>query len=88
VLTCTGSLSRNRTVGAALGEGRKLPEILVSLGGKVAEGVHTTRAALELARRYEIEMPIAEQMALILKNGKDPREAIKELMLRPGKGEL
>lgn len=88
VLTCTGSLSRNRTVGAALGEGRKLPEILASLGGKVAEGVHTTRAALELARRHSIEIPITEQMGLILNEGKDPREAIKELMLRPGKGEL
>jgi glycerol-3-phosphate dehydrogenase (NAD(P)+) len=87
VLTCTGSLSRNRTVGQALGEGRKLPEILESLGGKVAEGVLTTKAALGLARQYGIEMPITEQMELILEEGKDPREAIKELMLRPGKGE-
>jgi glycerol-3-phosphate dehydrogenase (NAD(P)+) len=87
VLTCTGSLSRNRTVGQALGQGRKLPEILASLGGKVAEGVLTTRAALELARRHSIEMPITEQMELILDEGKDPREAIKDLMLRPGKGE-
>ncbi len=87
VLTCTGTLSRNRTVGQALGQGRKLPEILASLGGKVAEGVLTTRAALELARRHNIEMPITEQMELILDEGKDPREAIKDLMLRPGKGE-
>lgn len=87
VLTCTGSLSRNRTVGQALGEGRKLPEILESLDGKVAEGVLTTRAALGLAREQGIEMPITEQMALILEEGKDPREAIRELMLRPGKGE-
>ncbi|HUN83983.1 MAG TPA: NAD(P)H-dependent glycerol-3-phosphate dehydrogenase [Terracidiphilus sp.] len=87
VLTCTGSLSRNRTVGEALGHGRKLPEILESLGGKVAEGVRTTRAALGLARRYGIEMPITEQMELILDEGKDPHEAIKDLMLRPGKGE-
>jgi glycerol-3-phosphate dehydrogenase (NAD(P)+) len=87
VLTCTGSLSRNRTVGQALGQGRKLPEILDSLGGKVAEGVRTTRAALGLARRHGIEMPITEQMELILEEGKDPREAIKDLMLRPGKHE-
>jgi glycerol-3-phosphate dehydrogenase (NAD(P)+) len=87
VLACTGSLSRNRTVGQALGQGRKLPEILESLGGKVAEGVLTTRAALGLAREHEIEMPITEQMELILEKGKDPREAIRELMLRPGKGE-
>jgi glycerol-3-phosphate dehydrogenase (NAD(P)+) len=87
VLTCTGSLSRNRTVGQALGQGRKLPEILESLGGKVAEGVRTSRAALGLARKHGIEMPITEQMELILEEGKDPRKAIKELMLRPGKGE-
>lgn len=87
VLTCTGSLSRNRTVGQALGQGRKLPEILESLGGKVAEGVRTTRAALGLARQRGIEMPITEQMELILDEGKDPREAIKDLMLRPGKDE-
>ncbi len=87
VLTCTGSLSRNRTVGQALGQGRKLPEILESLGGKVAEGVRTSRAALGLARKYGIEMPITAQMELILEEGKDPREAIKELMLRPGRGE-
>jgi len=87
VLTCTGSLSRNRTVGQALGQGRKLPEILASLGGHVAEGVHTTRAALGLARRHGIEMPIAEQMELILNEGKDPREAIRDLMLRPGRDE-
>jgi glycerol-3-phosphate dehydrogenase (NAD(P)+) len=88
VLTCTGSLSRNRTVGQELGRGRKLPEILAGLGGKVAEGVLTTRAALGLARQHDIEMPIAEQMELILNEGKNPREAIRELMLRPGKDEL
>ncbi len=87
VLTCTGSLSRNRTVGQELGQGRKLPEILAGLGGKVAEGVLTTRAALGLARQHNIEMPITEQMELILNQGKDPREAIKSLMLRPGKEE-
>ena len=87
VLTCTGSLSRNRTVGEALGQGRSLPEILGSLGGKVAEGVLTTRAVLGLARRHNIEMPITEQMEQILNEGKNPREAIKALMLRPGKHE-
>ena len=87
VLTCTGSLSRNRTVGQALGQGRELPEILASLGGKVAEGVFTTRAALGLAHRHGVEMPITEQMELILNEGKDPRAAIRDLMLRPGKDE-
>jgi glycerol-3-phosphate dehydrogenase (NAD(P)+) len=87
MLTCTGSLSRNRSVGQELGRGRRLPEILAGLDGKVAEGVSTTRAALGLARSHGIEMPIAEQMELILNEGKDPHEAIKELMLRPGKEE-
>ncbi len=87
VLTCTGSLSRNRSVGVGLGQGRKLPDILASLGGKVAEGIHTTRAALGLARQRRIEMPITEQMELILEEGKDPHEAIRDLMLRPGKHE-
>ncbi|WP_420239530.1 NAD(P)H-dependent glycerol-3-phosphate dehydrogenase [Telmatobacter bradus] len=87
VLTCTGSLSRNRTVGHALGQGRKLPEILESLGGKVAEGVLTCEAALGLARKHGVEMPITEQMEKILHEGKDPHEAIRDLMLRPGKGE-
>ena len=87
VLTCTGTLSRNRTVGVELGKGRKLPEILASLSGKVAEGVHTTRAALGLARQQRVEMPITEQMELILDHSKNPREAIKDLMLRPGKHE-
>jgi glycerol-3-phosphate dehydrogenase (NAD(P)+) len=87
VLTCTGSLSRNRSVGLALGEGRKLPEALAALGGKVAEGVHTTHVALGLAREHSIEMPITEQMELIFNRGKDPREAIRDLMLRPGRDE-
>jgi glycerol-3-phosphate dehydrogenase (NAD(P)+) len=87
VLTCTGDLSRNRTVGMELGKGRKLADVLASLGGKVAEGVLTTRAALGLAKQHRIEMPIAEQMELILEKGKDPREALRDLMLRPGKHE-
>jgi glycerol-3-phosphate dehydrogenase (NAD(P)+) len=87
VLTCTGSLSRNRTVGIELGRGRKLDEILSSLGGKVAEGVPTTRAALGLARRHNVEMPITEQMGAILEEDKDPKVAIKELMQRPSKDE-
>lgn len=87
VLTCTGSLSRNRTVGVELGKGRKLPEILESLGGKVAEGVPTTRAALGLAHQQKVEMPITEQMGEILDNGKDPKVAIRELMQRPSKDE-
>ena len=87
VLTCTGSLSRNRTVGIELGKGRKLPEILAGLKGKVAEGVRTTSAALGLARRYGVEMPITEQMDAILHAGKSPVVAMQELMSRPGRDE-
>jgi glycerol-3-phosphate dehydrogenase (NAD(P)+) len=87
VLTCTGSLSRNRTVGIELGRGRQLPEILKGLNGKVAEGVRSTTAALGLAARYGVEMPITEQMDAVLHRGKSPKEAIRELMARPGRDE-
>ncbi len=87
VLTCTGTLSRNRSVGIELGKGRKLPEILAGMNGKVAEGVRSTAAALGLAARYGVEMPITEQMDAVLHRGKSPRDAIKELMARPGRDE-
>ena len=87
VLTCTGGLSRNRMVGIELGKGRKLPEILESLQGKVAEGVRSTTAALGLASRYGVEMPITEQMAAILHKNKSPKDAIRDLMSRPGRTE-
>jgi glycerol-3-phosphate dehydrogenase (NAD(P)+) len=87
VLTCTGSLSRNRTVGIELGKGHRLAEILAGLHGKVAEGVRTTSAALGLARRHNVEMPITEQVAAILSEERSPLEAIRELMSRPGRGE-
>jgi glycerol-3-phosphate dehydrogenase (NAD(P)+) len=87
VLTCTGGLSRNRSVGVELGRGRKLPEILAAMHGMVAEGVFTTTAAVGLARARAVEMPITEQMYAILHDGKDPRAAIAELMTRSGKSE-
>jgi glycerol-3-phosphate dehydrogenase (NAD(P)+) len=87
VLTCTGSLSRNRTVGIELGRGRPLSDILASMGGKVAEGVRSTTAALGLAARYEVEMPITQQVDAILHHNKKPSEAIRDLMSRPGRDE-
>ncbi|SEB58476.1 NAD(P)H-dependent glycerol-3-phosphate dehydrogenase [Terriglobus roseus] len=87
VLTCTGSLSRNRTVGVELGRGRKLPEILASLNGKVAEGVRCTGAALGLAQRHGIEMPITSEMYGILHGDRSPVDAIRALMTRPGRDE-
>lgn len=87
VLTCTGDLSRNRTVGLELGRGRKLPEILDSLG-QVAEGVKTARSALDLARKTGIDAPITEQVHCILYEGKDPHQAAVELMTRVPKPEF
>jgi glycerol-3-phosphate dehydrogenase (NAD(P)+) len=87
VLTCTGGLSRNRSVGVELGRGRPLPEILAGMHGMVAEGIFTTTAAVGLAREHGVEMPITEQMYAILHQGKAPRDAIHELMTRSGKSE-
>ena len=87
VLTCTGGLSRNRSVGVELGRGRKLPEILAGMHGMVAEGIFTTTAAVGLAHARGIEMPITEQMHAILHEGKSPREAISDLMTRRGRSE-
>jgi glycerol-3-phosphate dehydrogenase (NAD(P)+) len=87
VLTCTGGLSRNRTVGVELGRGRELREIIAGMHGMVAEGVLTTNAAVGLARAHRVEMPITEQMHAILHDGKPPRDAIHELMTRTGKSE-
>jgi glycerol-3-phosphate dehydrogenase (NAD(P)+) len=87
ILTCTGELSRNRTVGYELGQGRKLAEIL---GGThtVAEGVDTTRATHDLARREGIEMPIVDEVYAVLFQDRHPREAVENLMLREPKAEL
>ena len=82
VLTCTGDLSRNRSVGVELGRGRKLAEIVSGMHGSVAEGIFTTNAAIGLARARSVEMPITEQMHAILHNDKSPRDAIYELMTR------
>jgi glycerol-3-phosphate dehydrogenase (NAD(P)+) len=88
VLTCTGGLSRNRSVGVELGRGRKLPDIIAGMHGMVAEGVFTTTAAVGLAHARNVEMPITEQMHAILHHGRSPREAIQELMARSGKSEI
>jgi glycerol-3-phosphate dehydrogenase (NAD(P)+) len=87
VLTCTGSLSRNRHVGLELGRGRPLNEILSGMR-MVAEGVRTTMAALALGERHGVELPIAEQMADVLAGRKAPKVAVGDLMLRRQRGEL
>lgn len=86
VLTCTGTLSRNRHVGLELARGRSLPDVLASMK-TVAEGVRTTDAALALAAQFDVELPIAAQVAALLAGRKDPRTALYDLMLRPQKAE-
>ena len=86
VLTCTGALSRNRQVGIELAKGRTIDEICGSMQ-MVAEGVKTTTAALGLARKWGVEMPIAEQMQQVLDGTRSPQEAIRVLMERRLKGE-
>ena len=86
VLTCTGSLSRNRTLGARLGKGEQLDEILAATK-TVAEGVKTAKAALDLAKKYSVEMPIVEGVYQLLYKGKKPNQAVQDLMGRELKGE-
>jgi glycerol-3-phosphate dehydrogenase (NAD(P)+) len=86
VLTCTGALSRNRSLGVALGRGRTLQEIL-SETREVAEGVKTSKAAKELAERHGIEMPITTEMYRVLYEGESPRDALQRLMTRSLKAE-
>jgi glycerol-3-phosphate dehydrogenase (NAD(P)+) len=87
ILTCTGELSRNRSVGVALGEGRSLAEILAGMT-MVAEGVETTRAAHALATHAGIEMPIVAEVYAVLFEGRSPEDAVANLMLRAPKAEV
>jgi len=82
VLTCTGSLSRNRFVGEELGKGRTLSEITAELS-EVAEGINTARAVKKLADRAGLEMPITNEVNAVLYDGKPARDAVAELMSRP-----
>ena len=86
VLTCTGDLSRNRSVGIELGRGRSLDDILNHMH-MVAEGVKTTESAYQLAQKLGVSMPITEQMYLILYAGKAPRDAVSALMQREPRAE-
>jgi len=86
ILTCTGDLSRNRTVGMALGQGKRLPEILAGMS-MVAEGVETARAAHALANKVGIEMPIVEQVYQVLFEDLPAAVAVENLMLREPKPE-
>lgn len=87
VLTCTGALSRNRTVGVQLGQGRSLEEILRDTKF-VAEGIKTSKSAQALAERHQIEMPITSEMHRVLYEGESPLEGITRLMTRALKAEV
>ena len=86
ILTCTGGLSRNRTLGVRLGSGETLEDIMQ--GAKtVAEGVKTAKAAHDLAKKYKVDMPIVEEVYQLLYEGKSPKQALRELMTRGLKAE-
>ncbi len=86
ILTCTGALSRNRSVGLEVGRGRKLQAVLSGMR-MVAEGVATTRAVVALAETHGVEMPIAGQVSAVLFGGTSPRDAVASLLARPLKEE-
>ncbi|MEF3168097.1 MAG: NAD(P)-dependent glycerol-3-phosphate dehydrogenase [Deltaproteobacteria bacterium] len=86
VLTCTGDLSRNRTVGLRLGRGEHISDILAGMS-MVAEGVMTSRSARDLAQKTGVDMPITEKVFEVLHRGKDPRDAVRELLARPHRQE-
>jgi glycerol-3-phosphate dehydrogenase (NAD(P)+) len=87
VLTCTGDLSRNHTVGKKIGQGMKLKEVLSDMR-MVAEGVKTARSLYNLSRRLDVEMPIAHAVYRVLHEDLDPIDALRQLMTRDLKQEL
>ncbi|HLJ32505.1 MAG TPA: NAD(P)H-dependent glycerol-3-phosphate dehydrogenase [Ktedonobacteraceae bacterium] len=87
IATCASPLSRNQQLGRRLASGEKLEDILASTR-TVAEGISTTKAALQLAARHNVELPITEQLSHVLFDGLDPRKAVPELMMRDPKDEM
>jgi glycerol-3-phosphate dehydrogenase (NAD(P)+) len=87
IVTCASPLSRNHRVGIGLGQGKMLPQVLDEIG-QVAEGVPTTRAAINLVRRTGTPMPITEQMFQVLFEAESPQLAVAELMHREPKDEI
>lgn len=87
IVTCASVHSRNRRAGVLIGQGRTYEEAMQEVG-QVVEGVYAAKAALELSRKYEVSMPIVEKVNEILFEGKSPKEAVRELMIRDRKEEL
>jgi glycerol-3-phosphate dehydrogenase (NAD(P)+) len=88
IVTCMSRHSRNRHVGEEMGKGRKMEDIQREMGLVVAEGVKTASSAYELARRAKVETPIIDEVHASLYENKDPRRAVRDLMLRDAKAEL
>jgi len=86
ITTCISPFSRNRYVGEQLGKGKKIKEILRNMV-MIAEGVKTTKSVFYLAKKYNIEMPITEQVYQVIYRNKDPKKAVSALMLRKPKSE-
>ncbi len=86
MLTCSGDASRNRRVGLALGQGKKMADILAEMN-QVAEGVKTTKVAKQLAQKIGVEAPITDAMHAIIYEGVPVREAILRLLTRPARSE-
>jgi glycerol-3-phosphate dehydrogenase (NAD(P)+) len=86
ITTCVSPEGRNRTVGERIGKGQKLADVLSKMDS-VAEGVPTTKSVAQLARRYNVEMPITEAVHAVLFDGKDPIDALTDLMTRDPKPE-
>ncbi len=86
IVTCTSMHSRNRRAGIMLGKGMSLEETLNNVH-MVVEGVNTAKAAYELSVKYDVDMPITKSINQVLFNGKNPKEAVVELMMRVGKDE-
>ncbi|MCJ7855758.1 NAD(P)H-dependent glycerol-3-phosphate dehydrogenase [Lachnospiraceae bacterium NSJ-143] len=87
IVTCTSMHSRNRRAGILLGQGKSLKETLDEVH-MVVEGVNTAKAAYDLSKKYDVEMPITKAINQVLFDGKNAEEAVVELMMRVGKGEL
>ncbi|MCD5402038.1 NAD(P)H-dependent glycerol-3-phosphate dehydrogenase, partial [candidate division NPL-UPA2 bacterium] len=87
ITTCISRYSRNRNLGEAIGQGKSLEEALSDIG-MVAEGVPTTKSAYDLAKKYKVEMPITKEVYQILFEGKNPYQAVTDLMLREAKPEI
>jgi glycerol-3-phosphate dehydrogenase (NAD(P)+) len=87
ITTCYSPYGRNRAVGLAIGKGKKLDRVLADMGMVVAEGVATTKSVIALGQRFQVEMPITEQMHAILFDNTDPRDAVTNLMTRQPKAE-